>query len=141
MDLGDKVRIIVLGITIPVSPALLTLGSVLGIEYLSYHNSKQVFVDKTTEIKVDGINALTSFTEFNDGRLQITRETTGTVKVYLDINGDFRVDKIEETRYPLIGEPFRISLDRGKDYATQDFHEADEDFRNQVQRFRPELLR
>jgi len=142
MSIDKTVRKLALSVGIP---AVAWIGVLTGYNFYAHHNTSYETDNKKVVQKADGIMAHTELEiDTENGSVEITRHHALNFRSYTDSNGDGNVDRV----YRRLGNPFARgshsrSFERDKhmeQYPTV-FQEADRDFRQQMQRFKPYINR
>ncbi len=108
-----------------------------GFNMYTHYNVEYEFKGTKVKHKVDGVFSHTTFTEKEDGSIDIDRYGFFSAKFYTDKNKDGFVDWVFIPRSLFARNSYTVSLDRKEDFDKYQsvFFEADADFQEQLERF------
>ena len=120
-------------------------GFVTGCNFYTHHNVSYETDNEKIVKKADGIFAYTTLgINESDGAINISRDSFLNWRSYKDKDGDGDVDRVyRKLGNPLVRGSHSRTFDRDKDLTQfpKVFEEADRDFKNQMQRFKPYINR
>lgn len=124
---------------------VLGLGVCTGINFYKHHNVSYEIVQEGKKVfqKADGIFTYTELEINKDGSVNINRYPFGDIRFYTDKDGDGNVDSIFQGSNLFVRGSHSRSFERDKHLKQYPavFQDADRDFRQQMQRFKPYINR
>ena len=140
MSIDKTVKRLALSIGVPV---VVSVGALTGINFYAHHNINYEVDGKRVFQKADGIFAHTELEINEDGSVEMDRYSFGNTRFYTDKEGDGKVDRVFQGSNPFARGSHSRAFHRDKhlEQYPQVFERADQDFRQQMKRFKPYINR
>ncbi len=140
MSICKTIKSLTLSIGVPIAVGL---GIVTGINFYLHHNVNYEEDGKRIFQKADGIFDYTELEINEDDSIDISRYSFGNTRFYTDEDGDEKVDRIFKASHPFVRGSHSRAFYRDKhlEQYPQIFERADQDFREQMKRFKPYINR